>query len=206
MANNSVSIDGLVNKLLGSEELDGAVKEAQEESKTDSSDSPDLEELATKVAEKLQGGTHNPSGSDKVDALVDEFNKEASDLASSQETIVTELFNNYCTDGRTYDSGQVVKMAADEDSVIPYLIDNLYKYAAAADSMLAEKYDNDYQEGDVVKMAGVLIESTPDPFGMETLAEEAEAEKQAQDQTDPDLADQFVDEIMARLDQRLSNQ
>lgn len=139
----------------------------------------DYDKLAEIVLAK-KAAQDNSTGSEKVDNLVAKLNEGAEKQASSQEKIVTALFNEHCMeDGEEAASEDIAKLAADEDSQVPHLVDCIYKFAAHADSILAEEYGEDddaYNEDDVIKMASVLINSTENPFEVEETNKEAEEE------------------------------
>lgn len=197
MSDNKV-LDEIVNRLLhnNDENVDNTVKEASDEAETNDNESVDLDALATKVAEKLRetSTSDNNDTFSKTAKLVEKLNKEAEDISGSQEMIITNLFNIHCADAE-YNSDQIIKMASEENSIIPQLIDSLYKYAATADAVLAEEYGDDYDENDVVEFSSAIINSVDNPFGLEEVQKEAEESA---------VVDNIVDEILVRLQERLS--
>lgn len=137
---------------------------------------PELVQLAEKVAKILD--KKEPEELDKVAILVEKLNKEAEEVAASQEIIITSLFNATCLEKGAADAAEIIKMAAEEDSPVADLVKMLYKYAETADSILGEEYVEDYDENDVIKLATIIIESTENPFELEEAVEETkEAEE-----------------------------
>lgn len=225
MANNRNIINEMVEHLHSSGKLDDIVKEASENVTDEATeevveetkeaetaeeaeateevvdDGIDYDKIAELVAQKISNEVPT-EGTDKVASLVEELNKEAEELGASQEMIVTALYNGYFSD-EVVDASDIVKMANEEDSLVPYVVDSLYKYATAADATLYEKYEEDYNEDDVIKMAAVIIESTEDPFGFEAMQAELDAE-QEKEAEEADPVEALADEFATRLREKLA--
>jgi outer membrane protein OmpA-like peptidoglycan-associated protein len=192
-------------KVIDEVTIDEEVKEAEATEEVTTEEEIDMSGVDyDKLAEVLiakQAEQDNSTGSEKVDNLVGKLNKEASDLAGSQEMIVTALFNEHCMEeGENAEGEDIAKLAEEEDSIVPYLVDCVYKYAQHADATLAEEYGDDYNEEDVIKMASVFINSVENPFELEEATEEFvedsdELDKQARAILDKMAADNDEDTI-----------
>lgn len=216
------NIMDVVNRLAKGETLDDAIKVASdtapevteestdeekiatsEEEAQDNNESVDnnvdLDKLASKVAAILSGNVEETGDLDKVAALVEEYNAEFEKLSESQEYILSTLFNAACVEDGNATAEDIVKMASEEDSVVPYLMQSIYKYAEAADAMLAEKYDEDYNEDDVIKLAAILIDSEEDPFGLEAFEAEEQETKEAEEEVEVSEEDAFAEKVAKKL-------
>lgn len=174
-------------------------KEAEEvtEEVTTEDGEIDYDKLASLVAEKL-----NPAKTeeqlDKVASLITKLNEETEKLAESQEMIVTGIFNATCIESGEANTSDIIKMAEEENSVVPQIVDMIYKYAEQADSLLADEYGEDYDENDVIKLASAIIESVENPFGIQEAVEE-EVQKEAEEVDEMDaLAEKVVEKILSK--------
>jgi hypothetical protein len=186
------------------EAAEAAEKEAEETETKEVTEEADLvEKVAAAVVKKLQEKTGSDETPDKVDTLIHESIKEAEEMGTAQEKIVLALFNEFCIEEGEADTDDVVKMAEEEDSPVPYLVDCLYKWAALADEQLGEKFGEDYVEEDVIKLASFHITNSEDPFflaeAVKAESEEAVVEKEAEEEVVEDPKRALLKEVLTEI-------
>lgn len=216
---SEINISSVINRLAQGKGLDEAVKEAEvndntevtseevveekvaeteveETEATETEPLDEIDELAAKVAERLKEDAKEEEPElDKVAVLVEEYNEEMAKLAESQDYIISTLFNAACVEDGVASSEDIVKMASEEDSLAEHLLVEITKYAEAADELLGAKYDEDYDEDDVIKLAAYMIDSVENPFNLVEVEEEETKEAEEVNEMD-DLAEKVAKKII----------
>jgi len=83
-------------------------------------------------------------------------------------------------------------MQKEAEAVVAERVEVIAKYAEAADVILAEEYDNDYTEEDVVKLAAYMLDADiEEEESMDKIAEYVEAGQV--------MARSFVEELATNL-------